>query len=297
MKRRQFLGTIAAGAAACSAPARASAPAAPREAQLGMLVDTTECIGCRKCEFACNREHHLNALPLEAYEETAVYDNHRRPDAQAFTVVNRFDNADDPERPLYVKTQCMHCLEPGCVSACLVGALTTEANGIVAYDADKCLGCRYCMLACPFDVPAYEFKNAFTPKVQKCSFCMDRVAEEGGLPGCAEMCPPMCLTFGKREELLALAHEKQQLDPERYADHIYGEHEAGGTSWLYLMPRGIEDIGLPKLPEAPVPGLTQSIQHGVFKFGMLPVMVFGLFGAARNLLGDTQPHDVDGGEQ
>jgi Fe-S-cluster-containing dehydrogenase component len=174
----------------------------------------------------------------------------------------------------------MHCLKPACASACIVGALRRQETGAVTYDAWKCMGCRYCMVACPFQVPAYEYDNALTPTVRKCTFCFERVKNEGGVPACAEICPPMCLTFAKRSELLVLARNKIQENPSRYAPQIYGEHEVGGTSWLYLTPRPAGELGFLKLGGTPVPQLTESIQHSVFKFGLPPLFLFGVLGAA-----------------
>jgi Fe-S-cluster-containing dehydrogenase component len=247
---------------------------------VGMLVDTTLCIGCRKCEWACSQANATSDFPLERFEDPTVFDAQRRMTASAFTVVNRYPNPNEPERPVFVKFQCMHCVRPACVSACLVGALQTRENGVVTYDAWKCMGCRYCMVACPFQVPAYEYENAFTPRVRKCTFCFERVTQEGKVPACAEICPPMCLTFGKRAELIGLAHEKLGAHPDRYLPHVYGEDEVGGTGWLYLAGRDFAQIGFLALGEEPVPELTETLQHGIFKFGIPPLMLYGLLGLA-----------------
>jgi formate dehydrogenase iron-sulfur subunit len=284
--RRHFLrllGLGAAGSVAGSGVSAASTATEDTSSGCGVLVDTTECIGCRKCEYACNREHGLTDLPMESFEDTSVFNTERWLQANAYTVVNRHPNLDDAAKPIFVKSQCMHCLEPACESACLVGALQRQENGAVAYDAWKCMGCRYCMVACPFQVPAYEYDNALTPQVRKCTFCASRTAEEGGLPACVEMCPQNCLTYGKRSELLALAHEKIAGAPERYEDHVYGETEVGGTSWLYLAARPFSELKFLKLGSEPIPKLTETIQHSVFKFGALPLMVYGMLGAMMRI--------------
>ncbi len=249
----------------------------------GVLVDTTECIGCRKCEFACAKSNQLSELPLEAFEDKSVYDQPRRMTADAYTVVNRYNDAAQPEKPTFVKAQCMHCLRPACASACLVGALRPQPNGAVTYDAWKCMGCRYCMVACPFQVPAYEYDNAFTPKVSKCSFCFERVSTEGKPPACVDMCPPMCLTFAKRSELIDLARAKIKARPEQYLDHVYGEHELGGTSWLYLTSRPVTELGLLEFGEKPIPEYTEPLQHGIFKHGVPPMLLFGLLTVATKM--------------
>jgi formate dehydrogenase iron-sulfur subunit len=293
VNRRTFLQVLGGGAAAAVGCPKVSARAAQRvapEDRMGMLVDTTECVGCRKCEWACNREHGLTDKPLEYYEETGVYARRRRTSSDAYTVVNQYANPKDPEKPIHVKTQCMHCLDAACVSACLVGSLEQGPTGAITYDAWKCIGCRYCMIACPFEIPAYEYENALTPVVSKCTFCLERTAENGAIPACAEMCPPMCLTYGKRSELLALAHEKIAADPDRYLDQVYGEHEAGGTSWLYLAAKPFDEIGLPAMSAKPIAALTETIQHSVFKYGLPPILLFGLLGAAMKVF---KPDDLD----
>lgn len=277
--RRQFLQLSSAGMAAIFAPeiSKASTGSPPADC-MGMLVDTTTCIGCRKCEYACNNVHNLSEKSMESFDDKSVFKIKRRMEADSYTIVNQYPNIWD-SKPIYVKFQCMHCLEPACVSACLVGALQHEENGAVTYDAWKCMGCRYCLVACPFQVPAYEYENAFDPVVSKCNFCYERVSKEGKIPACAEVCPPMCLTFGKRSELLDLAHRKIEANPQAYFAGVYGEHEAGGTSWLYLAGRSFQDIGFLKLENEAPPKLTEAVQHGVFKFGIPPLLLYGLLGA------------------
>ncbi|MCC6490138.1 MAG: 4Fe-4S dicluster domain-containing protein [Candidatus Hydrogenedentes bacterium] len=286
LNRRRFLQFLGAGAVGGISTAVTPAEASSVENisdGYGVLVDTTECIGCRKCEFACNREHHLTDLPLERYEDTSVFETERWLQANAYTVVNRHPNPENAAKPTFVKSQCLHCLDPACASACLVGALQRQENGAVTYDAWKCMGCRYCMVACPFQVPAYEYGNALTPQVRKCTFCASRTAQEGGLPACVEMCPQNCLTYGKRSELLALAHEKIAGNPELYQDHVYGESEAGGTSWLYLAARPFTELKFQDIGPEPIPHLTETIQHSIFKFGALPLMLYGMLGAVMRI--------------
>jgi formate dehydrogenase iron-sulfur subunit len=290
--RREFLCAVGAGALVGAVPAFGSTvPSVPAGDSMGMLVDTTQCIGCRKCEWACAQSHEINQDPPEAYEDTSVFDTPRRMTADAFTVVNRYSNPADPKKPVFAKAQCMHCLNPACASACIVGALRRQENGAVTYEAWKCIGCRYCMVACPFQVPAYEYDNALTPRVRKCTFCFERVQQENTMPACAAICPPMCLTYAKRSELLQLARDKIAANPGQYLDHIYGEHEVGGTSWLYLTGQPASQLGLLDLGEKPVPGLTESIQHSVFKFGIPPLLLFGLLGAAMRTFQENEPEE------
>jgi len=260
----------------------ASEPKLSKESY-GCLVDTTLCVGCRKCEQACNQRHNL-AEPSESFEEMTVLENERRMDETTYTVVNKYY----PEtigsltwrtRPTFVKFQCMHCNDPSCVSACIVGALTKQANGAVIYNAQKCIGCRYCMVACPFQVPAYEYNNPLTPQVRKCTFCFDSI-KDGGLPACAQICPREVITFGKKADLLDLARWKMKNKPGKYVDHIYGEHEVGGTSWLYLASEPFESIGFPKLGTKAPPRLTEAIQHALFQSFVAPIFLFSLLGGA-----------------
>jgi formate dehydrogenase iron-sulfur subunit len=140
-----------------------------------------------------------------------------------------------------VKRQCMHCVEPACASACPVRALDKQATGPVAYDGSKCMGCRYCMVACPFSVPKYEYSKAI-PVVRKCTFCSGRQAE-GKEPACVGVCPSGALTYGKRGVLVEEARRRVYGNPDKYLPHIYGEHEAGGTNWMYVSDLSFEKLG------------------------------------------------------
>jgi len=203
----------------------------------GVLVDTTLCVGCRGCEAACAE---ANGLPAPA-EGGAVFDEKRETAQQVFTVVNRFEKSPGVER--YVKRQCMHCVAPACASACPVRAMDKLPTGPVVYDATRCMGCRYCMIACPFDVPKYEYESNM-PRVRKCTFCATRQAE-GKPPACTEVCPSGALRFGKRSELIEVAKTRIYQNPDRYVHHVYGELEAGGTSWLYLTDVPFEQLAFP----------------------------------------------------
>jgi len=171
----------------------------------------------------------------------------------------------------------MHCLDPACVSACPVGALQKDPSGPVIYTASRCIGCRYCMIACPFQIPAYEYQKALAPQVRKCTFCFEFL-RDGGVPACAQVCPQEVMTFGPRDDLLTMARWKLRSAPGRYVNHIYGEKEVGGTSWLYLAGRPFGEIGLPVLDESAPPRLTESIQNAVFQFFVGPVGLFAMVG-------------------
>ena len=284
MDRRRFLQSSLAGLAvgALLNPSGVAAETGKDGGKsIGCLVDTTLCIGCRKCEEACQRRNHLPA-PERPFHDLTVLETKRRPDDQRYTVVNRYlpselKYGDVASRPAFVKFQCMHCLDPACVSACPVGALQKDPSGPVIYTASRCIGCRYCMIACPFQIPAYEYQKALAPQVRKCTFCFEFL-RDGGVPACAQVCPQEVMTFGPRDDLLTMARWKLRSAPGRYVNHIYGEKEVGGTSWLYLGGRPFGEIGLPVLDESAPPRLTESIQHAVFQFFAGPVALFALVG-------------------
>ena len=254
------------------------------EKSYGVLVDTVACIGCRKCEWACNDVNALPTQEIKAFEDKSVFRRHRRPDKGAYTVINEFSERDAAGKKYTLKVQCMHCNDPACVSACIVGALQKSSQGPVTYDAWKCIGCRYCMVACPFQIPAYEYDNAYAPQVRKCTFCSKRIAEEGKKPGCVAICPNEALTFGTRGELIDLAHSRIRTNPGKYVGHVYGEKEIGGTSWMYLAGIDFGATELPKLDEKPIPDGTEAIQHGVFKSFVPPLALYGLLGLVMHSL-------------
>ena len=274
------------------ATARASTARRILESWHGVLVDLTKCNGCRQCEAACQRAAGFEAPTPEELKDTSVFTRTRRLGPRSYTTVNEYPlpSAEGEKPSIFVKSNCLHCNDPACASACLVGALRKEPGGAVSYDAWKCMGCRYCMVACPFQIPTYEYDNVFTPQVRKCTLCFDQKnPKSDDVPACVKACPKECLTYGKRSELLERAHEKIKQHPGTYIDHIYGEHEAGGTSWLYLSGVPFEKLGFLNVsPEAP-PRLSEAIQHGVFKHFVPPVAWCGVLGLAMWL---TRPGPI-----
>jgi formate dehydrogenase iron-sulfur subunit len=207
----------------------------------GLLIDTTRCIGCRGCQVACKS---WNELPAEKTSFSDSGSNPRYLDANNFTRV-LFRESTAPGgavRWSFVKRQCMHCLEPACASACPVGALVKLDDGPVVYRDDRCIGCRYCMLACPFQIPKYEWGSR-VPYVRKCTLCADRLAL-GKEPACVATCAGGALLFGDRDKLLAEAHRRIESKPGHYAPEVYGEKSAGGTSVLYLAAIPLQELGL-----------------------------------------------------
>ena len=297
LDRRDFFKLTAAASTAMlagSAKAEDAPESLDYDKVYGVLVDTVVCIGCRKCEWACNDANSLPTQELRAFEDTSVFKHRRRPSHDAFTVVNEFQNVADAAKKYTIKLQCMHCNDPSCVSACIVGALHKSERGPVTYDSWKCIGCRYCMVACPFQIPAYEYHNALDPQVRKCTFCASRIIEQGGRPACVEICPCEALVFGSRADLIDLAQSRIKSNHGRYVNHIYGEKEVGGTSWMYLAGVDFAATGLPNLGEEPPPHFTEPIQHGIFKSFVPPLALYGLLGLVMHSLRqreDTEASD------
>ena len=196
----------------------------------GKLIDLTKCIGCRGCQVACKQWHNL---PSESTSYNKEFTNPQNRSAYTWTLIE-FQTTEYEGKPAYTftKTSCLHCEEPACQSVCIAGAIKKQESGAVTIDADKCIGCRYCQVGCPFHVPKYEYDKWF-PKMLKCNLCNDRITA-GLKPACATTCPTGAITFGEREELLTLAKERIAKGGEKYINHIYGEHEAGGTAVMYL---------------------------------------------------------------
>jgi len=227
--------------------------------QAAILNDLTKCIGCEACVLACKEGNGLDKSPRNALS------------AQTLTVIENRNG-------LNVRRHCMHCLNPACVSACPVEALQVTECGAVVYDASKCMGCRYCMIACPFGIPTYEW-DSVKPRVKKCTMCYFTALQEGTAPACTSVCPTGATLFGEREELIKIAHERLRDHPERYAQTIYGLGQAGGTSVLYLSPIPFEELGIagPVLERA-YPELTWRVLSKIPNVvSVLGVTLFGVW--------------------
>ncbi|MGD9233194.1 MAG: 4Fe-4S dicluster domain-containing protein [Desulfobacterales bacterium] len=285
ISRRKFLGWV--GAAGLSTTIGKSASAATTKHFTGypksfaILHDITLCVGCRSCEAACNKVNEL-PQPDKPFTDLSVLETKRRTTTTAFTVVNKYDKSKGSQSPVFYKKQCNHCLEPACASACFVRAFTKTKTGAVTYDSSVCVGCRYCMIACPFEIPTYEYDQALTPRIRKCTMCYPRVIE-GLLPGCVEACPMEALSFGKREDMIKIAQERFRKYPDRYVDHIYGEHEMGGTNWLYISGTPFKELGMREdLGITPAPQLTAGALSSVpMIVGLWPVLLAGIYAVSK----------------
>ncbi|ACL03552.1 Periplasmic formate dehydrogenase FdhABC, beta subunit (iron-sulfur subunit) [Desulfatibacillum aliphaticivorans] len=215
-----------------------------------LLMDTTLCIACRGCQVACKQWNRLDAEQTSFFHGGG-YQNpaHRSTRTWNLITFNEVENGHGMDW-VFGRRQCNHCIEPACVTACPVGALTKTAEGPVHYDESRCIGCRYCQVVCPFNAPRFEWNDP-NPEIRKCTMCADRIAM-GSEPACSQSCTTKALIFGDREELLSLAKERIAKSPNRYVSHVYGEKEAGGACVLYLAKAPFEKMGFATgLPDKP----------------------------------------------
>ena len=235
----------------------------------GMLIDNTRCIGCRGCQVACKQWNKLPASKPEFFAGPG-YQNPRDLSADTWTLVTYKEvELEGRFEWVFGRLLCMHCSEPACASACPVGALEKTKEGPVIYHAGKCIGCRYCMLACPFHVPKFEWNKAL-PLIKKCTMCADRIAK-GEIPACAKACPTGAITFGERSALIAEAEDRIRHNPSGYVHNIYGKDEVGGTCVLHLSSVPFEEIGY----RVDLPGRDLgSYTHAAMK--AIPGVVVGL---------------------
>jgi len=258
MDRRDCLKTLAVVAGSSLVGKNAQAQEVASEGgdsePMGVLVDTTKCLGCRMCEYACAS---ANGLPTPESEVDQTQERTTSP--TQWTVVARYETE---KGPVTAKKQCMHCLQPACGAACLTRAMHKLPEGPVTWDGGKCMGCRFCMISCPFDVPKFEYDSA-NPKISKCVMCWERL-QEGEQPACVGNCPAGALSFGPRSAVLKTAWQRVYAEPDKYVQHVYGEHEAGGTSFLYLAAVPFEQLGFPAdVGETPFPVYTREFLYAV----------------------------------
>ncbi len=296
ISRRSALKALVAGGSATAvamAGSRVEASAETRVAPadaVGLLYDATLCIGCKACVVACAD---ANKLPRDTAWSEGKWQAPVDLNAKTKNIIKLYAPADGGEQS-FVKRQCMHCIDPACANACMLGALKKGALGIVTYDPTYCVGCRYCEMACPFNIPKFEWDNVLTPKIVKCELCRDRLAE-GQEPACTAVCPRHAVIYGTRAELLAEAHRRIDADPSRYVPHVYGETEAGGTQVLYLSHVPFDKLGLPAYGPESVPSTQRTLQHGLYQGFVAPVILYAALAATvfRNRKGSPPSPDAE----
>jgi formate dehydrogenase iron-sulfur subunit len=216
------------------------------------LFDATRCIDCRACMVACSVENKIEM------DKTRIW-------VAGIGLKGEFPHLVRASMVYH----CMHCNEPDCLSACPVGAYNKRADGPVIYNKDKCIGCRYCMNACPFGVPHFDFNKGLLEGafIDKCTFCPQRI-DIGLEPACVATCPTDALVFGERADLIKQAHARIQAHTGRYLDHVYGEFENGGTSYLILSHVPFAELGLPPLNERPVKDVSEQVMEVTIPFAL-----------------------------
>lgn len=229
--------------------------------QVSMLYDATKCVGCNACTNACRQWNNTS----EETDARELYDAPSELSANTWTMIQLYQEGDEYS---FVKRQCMHCIDPACVSGCPVSALQKSDEGPVTYDPNRCIGCRYCMYTCPFHIPHFEWDKVI-PVVAKCTFCHDRIIDGKG-PACAERCPTGALIWGKRDDLVSQAEQRIRSDDKDYVNYIYGKDDAGGTSVLYLSGVPFVKLGLEDVGNQPVPALSEGTANII-----LPGIVVG----------------------
>jgi len=233
----------------------------------GMLIDTTRCTGCRGCQAACKQ---WNLLPATETSFNPSLTNPIQKNAYTYNTVEFFEVEDGGKfNFITVHKRCFHCSDPACVSVCPVGALQKFENGPVVWDKTRCFGCRYCQNACPFQIPKFEWDKNW-PQIAKCTFCWNRINQPGQQPACAKTCPPKAIQFGERADMLAEAYRRMAANPERYHPYVYGEHEAGGTSVMYISAVPPEKLGFLPVEKEFYPPFTWEF------LGRIPLEIAGI---------------------
>lgn len=324
MKRRDFMKAAAGGAAAvcASGTAQARPNLEPAENAVGMLFDSTLCVGCKACVTSCKE---VNALPPVIENNQNAWDSARDLSPDTFNVIKVYldGNATTKDAEIdgfcFEKRSCMHCVDPGCVSVCPVTAMRRNPiTGIVTHHADVCIGCRNCMVGCPYNVPQFDYEDTFG-SINKCEMCnqagVERI-DNGMMTGCAEACPTGATLFGPRKLLLEEGKRRMALKPgenysyprgdiskpdsyhdkevPEYQQHIWGEKEAGGTNVMHISAIPFEKLGMPPLKERSASSISETVQHTIYSYMALPAVA--LTGLTYIVHRNTKDDDNDGGE-
>lgn len=329
MKRRDFLkvaggGALIASTSATSTSAQARGNLEVSSEAVGMLYDSTLCIGCKACVYKCKE---VNDMPSVVRDGEVQWDQAEELSGDTLNIIKAYKHGTAETKNsatdgfAFIKRNCMHCVDAGCVSVCPVSAMTKDPKtGIVSHNPDACIGCRYCVAACPYNVPKYEFDEAMG-QIQKCQLCNQQGVEridKGMNPGCVEVCPTGANIFGTRQELLQEAKRRLALKPgedysypmERvdstyshikaapdYTQHVFGEHEGGGTQVMVIAGMQHTKLGLPALPDRSYASVSETVQHTIYGGMLAPAGVLaGLLYFARRNTSGHQEDDNEGGQ-
>jgi Fe-S-cluster-containing dehydrogenase component len=324
MKRRDFLKSSAVGVATLTASGvEARGNLEPATEAVGMLYDSTLCIGCKACVYKCKEVNSMPSVPRAGAEQ---YDWAADLSPDTLNVIKLYKSGSatikdaEDDGFAFEKRSCMHCVDPGCVSVCPVTALRRHPRtGIVSYHADVCIGCRTCMTGCPYNVPQFDYDHTFG-EIHKCQMCnqpgVERV-DNGLITGCAEACPTGATLFGSRAALLEEARRRMALKPGEpynyprgdvrnpgshhekpapaYRNHIWGEREAGGTNVLHISSIPFDRLGMPDLPERSYASISETVQHTLYSYMALPAIA--LAGLTWVVKRNSDDDPDEGGEQ
>ncbi|PLX69409.1 MAG: hydrogenase [Denitrovibrio sp.] len=288
--RRDFLKSAAVGSAFLATPFSLHAQdLKANDEAVGMLYDSTLCVGCKACVTRCKQVNDMAAVDAPN-DGDRIWDSPVDLDYRTRNIIKLYK--EDEKYFAYVKHQCMHCIKPACVSACPVSAMQKEdERGIVFYDKNKCIGCRYCQVACAFNIPKFEWPESY-PKIVKCDLCKFTNLKLKNEPACCETCPTGAVIYGKRKDLLAEAKNRLVASPAKYTGEIYGEHEVGGTNVLYLAGTSFQNLGFAELEHESAAMMSEHIQHTLYKGFIAPVALYG-FLALVALKNRKSAHQVE----
>jgi len=304
ISRRDFFKVSAAGGV-MAASTLAPSPVLARETNarlpeaVGILYDATVCVGCKACMAACKEYNHL---PPDHSTADSLWDNPLDLSAKTYNIVKLYKNGSGATKDKeidgysFIRRFCMHCVDPSCVSACPVEALHKEPQtGIVRYNKNTCIGCRYCQIACPYNIPKFEWDTAF-PQIRKCELCSHRIAQ-GSYPACCEFCPNGGAIYGNVQDLLKEAKRRLSLTPGKmaayplhrvesrevrykvatpYQNHIFGQMDGGGTQVIMMAGVPFDRLGLPVLPETSPASKSETLMHTLYKGMIGPYAVLGI---------------------
>jgi len=273
--RRTALKVLAGGGVATAVCSRANASGIEHpsdEHAAAMLYDSTICTGCNACVVACTK---ANNLTPDTHMSGGIWQMPLDLNSDTKNIIKLYQDPEDPGTFSFIKRQCMHCIDPACATACPFNALSKDERGVVSWDGSLCIGCRYCEVACPFEIPKFEW-DRFNPKIVKCEFCKERL-DEGLQPGCTSVCPTGAVIFGTRKELLDKAKDRIAQNPGKYYEQrVYGEHDAGGTQVLYLSHVPFTKLGLPELPSESLAEYATSVHRKLYKWMAVPAGLYAL---------------------